>query len=185
MNEIILTSIITALATSIFTNVAYYFKEKRLHHKQMKFELLGQMMGSIQLLRQLYVNKFEDDIDTDFYKGMWRLHPGEVFYSEESKRLNRNSRELSIEVAKSRGSFFENVYKIESLFLLDEKTKLVLQELKNHKTPLVKDFLPNLSEKELKRVQGDSKNQLHKLVDQELYQPCKFLYEYLKRKAQY
>lgn len=71
MPAIILTSIITSLATVLVTTLFQYCKEKKLNQKRMRLELLGQVMGNIQLLRQLYVSRFEAYLHCNYHEELW------------------------------------------------------------------------------------------------------------------
>lgn len=182
---IIITSIITALATVSLTTVFYYFKEKKLYRKQMQLELLGDLMGNIQLLRQLYTSRFEAYIDSNFYEYLWHRQPNEDLYKEEAKRLARTVENLAIEIARTRKIFFATVYRLPLVFQLDDDTKGTLEKLKCHKTPVIKDFPDGLTIEQLKEAEQQAKKDLHRIIDEELYQPTNTVYQYLESKASY
>ena len=116
---------------------------------------------------------------------MCLINPNNKHYDIEANRLNNESRELSIETAKARKDFFTEIYKIEALFDLDETAKTDLDKLILHKTPMVKNLPANLSEKQLAKIADSAKRELHRLIDEELYQPCKKLYDDLKKLSKF
>lgn len=92
---------------------------------------------------------------------------------------------LAVEIARNRRDFFAGVYQVESLFTLDPACRSHLEKLLAHATPGIPDFPANLSGTELKNKLEELKQKVHCIINKELYQPTKALYDALRAQASY
>ncbi|MFH1421682.1 MAG: hypothetical protein ABIH42_03075, partial [Planctomycetota bacterium] len=141
--------------------------------------------GNVQLLRQLYVNWGEAFLSCNYHECLWHKEQQNKVSEEETKRYVRRIEELTLKVAETRKDFFGVVYRLPLLFSMSDDVKKKWESIIAHKSPAIKDFPKDLNNQQLKDALQKGKEELHKIVDEVLYQPTKGIYESLGKKFSY
>ncbi len=178
MNNILLTSGITAGLTTIFIKALdkYFDYRKNINfmRESKKLELLGNLMGTAELLTYYHSQHEGAHLACNYYQYYWNLE-NELKSFYENQMLYQQSRmdNLIIEFAKAKKEYIDCLFQIHKVFSLDGESKDIFNNLIKLKLPVIenKDDFRDTPEQLLKIIS--------KKTEQSILEPSKRLFELL------